>query len=88
MENVCVFRNFLLFEGVFVERLKVRIIVKIYRVEGLLKSKGFKNYDNFFIFGMLKLLMVFWLFWEFFVYNKYFFVLRIFYCRLRKLLGE
>lgn len=32
------FSNLFLFEGVFVERLKVKIIVKIYRVEGFLKS--------------------------------------------------
>lgn len=39
VEYIVFYRNFLLFEGVFVERLKVKILVKIYRVEGLLKSK-------------------------------------------------
>ena len=53
-----VLRNLLLPEGVPAERPKARIIVKIYRAEGLPKSKGLKNYDNPFTSGMLKLSMV------------------------------
>ena len=86
MENVCVLRNLLLPEGVPAERPKARIIVKIYRAEGLPKSKGLKNYDDLFTSRMLKL----WFpdYPENFCYNKYTPVLRTFYCRLRKLSGE
>ena len=55
MENVCVLRNLLLPEGVPAERPKARIIVKIYRAEGLPKSKGLKNYNDLFTSRMLKL---------------------------------
>lgn len=54
MENVCVLRNLLLPEGVPAERPKARIIVKIYRAEGLPKSKGLKNYDDPLTSRMLK----------------------------------
>lgn len=55
METVCVLRNLLLPEGVPAERPKARIIVKIYRAEGLPKSKGLKNYDDPLTSRMLKL---------------------------------
>ena len=86
MENFCVLRNLLLPEGVPAERPKARIIVKIYRAEGLPKSKGLKNYDDPLTSRMLKLWFLIIL--RIFCYNNYTPVLRTFYCRLRKLLGE